>query len=235
MSWPFVLASGLAPGLSIMIYIFWKDRMNREPFHLLGLAFLTGMIAILPAIAMEMVFSRMFPGFANGNLFQIFIRAFIGVALMEEVAKMAALKYAVWKHRAFDEPFDGITYSVMVSMGFASLENVLYIWQANVTGGAYPTALLRAFTAVPAHATFAVMMGYFLGLARFDSHRSLLWQILALSTAVLFHGAYDFFLFTQEWTGTIAGAILSLLIGLYFSKRAIRLHDHAKTGWFPEE
>lgn len=235
MSWTWVLALGFAPGLAIMIYIFWKDRLNREPLHLLLLCFIAGVFSIIPAIIMEISFGRLFPELEQGNILQIAIHAFVGVGLIEEISKMYALKKVVWKSNHFDEPFDGITYSVMVSMGFATAENIAYIWQANEGTTGMATAALRAFTAVPAHASFAILMGYYLGLAKFFPQKSFLYQTIALLLATVFHGAYDFFLFTQEMTGTIIGAMISLVLGLYFSNKAIRLHGNLKEQWFPKD
>lgn len=235
MPWSWVLALGFAPGLAIMIYIFWKDRLNKEPLHLLFLCFLAGVFAIVPAIILELTFGRIFPDLENGNVLQIAIHAFIGVGLIEEFSKMYALKKVVWRSTHFDEPFDGITYSVMVSMGFATAENIAYIWQANEGGTGIATAGLRAFTAVPAHASFSVIMGYYLGLAKFVPQKSILYQIVALLLATIFHGAYDFFLFTQELTGTILGAMISLVLGLYFSRKAISIHGNLKDNWFTQD
>lgn len=235
MAWSWVLAFGFAPGLAIMIYIFWKDRLNKEPLHLLVLCFLAGVFAIVPAILLELTFGRIFPDLAQGNVLQIALHAFIGVGLMEEFSKMYALKKVVWKSNHFDEPFDGITYSVMVAMGFASAENIAYIWQANEAGNGIAVAGLRAFTAVPAHASFSIIMGCFLGFAKFVPQKSILYQTIALLLATAFHGAYDFFLFTQEMTGTILGAMLSLVFGLYYSQKAIRIHGNRKDKWFRKE
>ena len=235
LSWVWILALGFAPGLAIMLYIFWKDRLNREPLHLLFLCFLAGVMAIIPAILLEIAFGKIFPDLASGNFLQIAIHAFIGIGLIEEFTKFYTLKKAVWKSAYFDEPFDGITYSVMVAMGFATAENIAYIWKANISGAGMATATLRAFTAVPAHASFGILIGYFLGFARFKPDHSGIYQFAALFFATLFHGAYDFFLFTQEMTGTILGAIISLVTGIYFSRKAIQIHGNKKEQWFLDE
>jgi len=107
----------------------------------------------------------------------------------------------------------------MVSMGFAATENVFYVLE----GGA-SVALLRAFTAVPAHATFGILMGYFMGKAKFSSNRIKL-NIYGLALAVLFHGAYDFFLFINFIPGIWIGAFISLIIGIVLSQKAIKKHQ----------
>ena len=107
----------------------------------------------------------------------------------------------------------------MVSMGFATLENVLYVFQHGVS-----TGILRAFTAVPAHATFAILMGYFMGKAKFSKNR-IVSNLTGLLFATLFHGAYDFFLFINFIPGIFIGAFISLGIGILLSKKAIKRHQ----------
>ena len=130
-------------------------------------------------------------------------------------------RYFLFPRRAFNEPFDGITYCVMISMGFATIENVMYVMDGGVT-----TALLRMVTAVPAHATFGIIMGYYLGLKKFDSENRY-YGLKALGFAALLHGAYDFFLFINYYPGMAIGALLSLRYGIIFSRKAIKLHQQA--------
>jgi RsiW-degrading membrane proteinase PrsW (M82 family) len=104
-------------------------------------------------------------------------------------------------------------------MGFAALENVLYILQYGVS-----TGITRAFTAVPAHATFGILMGYFMGKAKFSKNRIQL-NLLGLLGATIFHGFYNFFLFINFVPGTLIGAILSLVIGTVLSRKAIKKHQ----------
>jgi RsiW-degrading membrane proteinase PrsW (M82 family) len=107
----------------------------------------------------------------------------------------------------------------MVSMGFAATENIFYVLE-----GGYQTALLRAFTAVPAHATFGVLMGYFMGKAKFAKNRIIL-NLFGLFLAIVFHGTYDFFLFIDFIPGIWVGAFLSLFVGIMLSRKAIKKHQ----------
>ena len=114
----------------------------------------------------------------------------------------------------------------MVGMGFATLENVVYVFELG-----FMTGLLRMFSAVPAHAVFAIMMGYFLGLAKFSHRHVFRYSLLALLTATLFHGAYDYFLFIAEINGVYAGiwvgSVLAFVTGIILSRKAIILHQRA--------
>ena len=82
--------------------------------------------------------------------------------LVEEYLKLTVVRLTAYRAPAFDEVMDGVVYTVVAGMGFACLENVLY-----VMGGSLATALVRAFTAVPLHAVASGLMGYSLGRARF--------------------------------------------------------------------
>ena len=150
---------------------------------------------------------------------QQFVRAFFVVGLSEEFSKYVIVRYYAQSKNAFNEPYDGIVYAVMVSMGFAAVENIFYVLEGGV-----PVALLRAFTAVPAHATFGILMGYYMGRAKFSNNR-VKYNLLGLLLAILFHGAYDFFLFINFIPGISIGAFISLIVGIILSRKAIRIHQ----------
>ena len=105
----------------------------------------------------------------------------------------------------------------MVSMGFATLENILYVMQ-----NGFATGIVRLFLSVPAHATFGVLMGYHVGLAKFDAAKRTQNMLLALFWPILFHGTFDFFLFLGNSLLHFGGAIASFIVAIYLSKRAIR-------------
>lgn len=149
------------------------------------------------------------------------IHAFMLVALIEESSKFLFVRGILYRNKHFNEPFDGIVYAVMVSMGFATFENLLYVFQEGIG-----TAVMRMFTAVPAHATFAVLMGYYLGKAKFE-HKKSHYAFYALGVATLFHGAYDYFIFISFVPGIALGALVSLIVGIWLSRKAIAIHQQA--------
>lgn len=209
------IALALAPIAALVWFFRYLDYLNKEPIKMLLRTFVFGVISIVPVFILETI-GLNFLGNVN-SLFKAFIQAFIAVALIEESAKYFFLRRYIFKSRHFDEPFDGIVYAVMISLGFAALENVMYVLQGGVD-----VALLRMFTAVPAHATFAVLMGYWVGKAKMENKPLLNW--LGLFSATLFHGAYDFFLLTDLFQGQVIGALLSLLIGILIARSAIKIH-----------
>jgi len=219
-----LLALAIGPAFTIIIFFYSKDKNDREPFGVLLMSFIAGCISILPAIILEAALPIFVPGSNGGSLISIAIYTFVIIAASEEFSKYIFLRYYAYKRPSFNEPYDGIIYAVMVGMGFATVENLLYVFNTDTLGAAWGTAGLRAVTAVPAHATFAAIMGYYVGLAKFNkqNERKLLFRGFLLATVL--HGAYDFFLFQNITIGLYAGALASLVLGVIFSMRAIRMH-----------
>jgi LPXTG-motif cell wall-anchored protein len=227
MNW---LILAIAPGVAISAYIIFKDQYNREPRRHLIISFLLGMFSVLPALGLEIAagfIQSIFPVFFTSTS-GIAINAYFFVALPEEIWKFFMLFWYAYRKKEFDEPFDGIVYAVMVGMGFATVENISYVSQYGLM-----TGIMRLFLAVPAHASFAIIMGYFMGKARFSAQKEPFLLFLGLFWAIIFHGTYDFFLFLQEShkTGTdnaslmmFLGAMVSLATGIILSKKAINEH-----------
>ncbi|GGI57640.1 PrsW family intramembrane metalloprotease [Winogradskyella haliclonae] len=215
-----LLLLAIAPILAISTYIYFQDKHEKEPLGLLIKSFLLGaFVSVLIVLVLYLITGRFIPITDKFSVWQQFIQAFIVVALSEEFSKYVIVKYYAQPKKDFNEPYDGIMYAVMVSMGFACTENIMY-----VLDGGTEVAILRAFTAVPAHATFGILMGYFMGKAKFSNNRIKL-NLAGLGLATLFHGAYDFFLFINFIPGIYIGAFISLIIGLILSRKAIKRHQ----------
>jgi len=215
-----LLLLAVAPSMIIIVYIYFKDKFEREPWGLLIKNFILGAtVSIILTFAIGRLVSDLLSPLDENAIFDMFIKAFFVVALVEEFSKYVIVRYVAQRNKEFDEPFDGIVYAVMVSMGFATLENVLYVYSYG-----FETGVLRAFTAVPAHATFAILMGYYMGKAKFSDNKFVL-NLTGLLVATLFHGAYDFFLFINFVPGIAIGAFVSLLIGILLSRKAMKLHQ----------
>ena len=222
-----LFALALAPGVAIGLYIYLKDHHEREPISLLIRAFLFGGLATLITLGISIPLSN-FIAIHENDLTEQAVHAFLIVALVEELSKFIFVRGVFYRNENFNEPFDGIVYSVMVSMGFATLENMMYVWSGGVG-----TAILRMFTAVPAHACFGVLMGYFLGKAKFE-HRKSHYAIYALLVATLFHGAYDYFWFISFVPLIWTGALASLGLAIFLSRKAIYIH-HTASPFRPQE
>ena len=166
-----LLLSALAPVATIIIYIYVKDLYEKESKRMLAYAFLLGgIVSIIITTLLYLIFDYILPSPDNSNIWQQFVKAFFTVALIEEFSKYVMVLGFLQPKTWFNEPFDGIVYAVMVSMGFAAVENVMYVLQ-----GGMDVALVRAFSAVPAHATFGIIMGFFMGKAKFSKNR--IWYI----------------------------------------------------------
>jgi RsiW-degrading membrane proteinase PrsW (M82 family)/ribosomal protein S18 acetylase RimI-like enzyme len=224
-----LIALAIAPGLAICLFIFHRDAYNREPKLNLITSFVLGALTVATAFVIEQSLN----GLADNSIAGIAIKAFFFVALTEEAGKFAVLRLYAYPRKSFDEPLDGIIYGVMISMGFATFENVLYVIQSASQGYGYQIAFLRMFTAVPAHATFGVLMGYHAGKAKFDAVHKNKFLLTGIVWAVVFHGAYDFCLFLQgkpsvnEYISDgllFSGAIISFIIGIRLSLKHINMH-----------
>ena len=208
-----LLLLAILPPLLIAYYVYQKDKYDKEPKSLIIKSFLFGCVAILPAIFLERIYDQsLFPN--------LFLYAFFGIALIEEGIKYFFLKNYMYKKEEFNEPMDGIVYAVMISLGFATVENIVYVFYY-YEDQALSTAINRMFTAIPLHAVCGVILGYFVGLAKFsEDKRPLLYKGLFL--AVLIHALYNYFIFLRD---SFIFSIIVLIIAIYYSKKAIDIHQ----------
>ncbi len=182
-----LLIVSLAPVFIILFYIYFRDKYEREPLGLLIRALLAGVIIVMPVIFVEKFLLVLNP--FQGKISSAGYNAFVVAGFTEEFFKFAALYLLIWRNPEFNEKFDGIVYAVFISLGFAAMENILY-----VSEGGIHVAVTRAITAVPAHALFGVRMGYFFGIAHmYPEIRSRYLRLSFLEPFIL-HGIYDFML-----------------------------------------
>jgi|WetSurMetagenome_2_1015567.scaffolds.fasta_scaffold297350_1 protease PrsW len=191
----------LSPVFIIAFYIYFRDKYEKEPWLMLLLAMLLGALIILPVGLCE-EFLMMIGNIFNG-IFKSFWDSFFVASLCEEGFKLLALTLLIWKSKEFNEKFDGIVYASFISLGFAGIENILYVVKSGVGVG-----IMRALTAVPAHAIFGISMGFFFALAKFypAKRKKYLWYSFLLP--FILHGFYDFIL--------ISGLNIMLLIFIPF-------------------
>jgi hypothetical protein len=186
MYYAMVAVSAVTPSLLLVWYFHARDRYP-EPQGILWATFALGVVSIVPAGLIGLPIYFLMRG-AEGFLRVAGIHAFLLAALPEELCKLGVLLGFSFRRRAFDEPMDGIVYGVVASLGFATLENIMYVW----SGGMW-MALGRAMTAVPMHAFLGAILGFYVGQARFEHGRRRRGLILkGLAIAILLHGAYDF-------------------------------------------
>lgn len=214
---PVLLALALAPVAAVILYVYYRDTHEKESVQTLLFAFFLGIVSVIPAIIGSLMGGQFFH--ISENPIMTAIYAFVVVALSEELAKYVFLRYVLFPKRYFNEPYDGIIYGVMIGMGFAALENILY-----VADGGMGVAMLRMFTAVPAHAAFGVVMGYWVGLAKFDRANQQTFLVRGLLAAILLHGAYDFFLMQSNIPALVLVSFIGLVFTVRWSIKAMRTH-----------
>ena len=209
-----MIAVAVIPPLLLMIFINKKDKHDKEPVGLLFKCAFFGALSVIFSLIGEEITMRMIPRImhSTSSIAYYAVLAFLGVAVVEETGKYLALRLATWRNPNFNYTFDGIVYSVYASLGFALVENIVYVIRF---GGS--TGLLRAVTAIPGHASFGVYMGFFYGNAKFyevagnrSKKRFNLW--MGWLTAVLLHGFYDFFAMSNMETSAIF--FFGFIIGL---------------------
>jgi len=185
-----LLFLALGPVFVIAMYVYYRDKYEKEPWRMLLVALVVGALLSIPVIFIEQFLVLFIP---EKPLENYFYSAFVVAGLTEEGFKFLAFILLIWRSQNFNEKFDGIVYAVFISLGFAGIENILYVMQGGAAVGLY-----RALTAVPAHALFGITMGYYFGLARFyPSHRKFLIS-MAFLIPFLLHGFYDFCLMAKQ-------------------------------------
>lgn len=224
----FLLALAVAPGIAVCLFVYSLNKYGRGSMRYLVLSFVLGMAATLPALLIQMLAEDVRDEPSRHSILSYAWYAYIVVALSEEGSKFLVLRCYAYPKKSFGGPFDGIVYSVMIGMGFATIENIEYVRQFGLE-----TGFSRFFLAIPAHASFAVLMGYPAGKAKSDRPHAFWLMLQGLLVAVLFHGSFDFFLFLQQKrevtkylsTGMLDfGTFASFYIAVRLAMRAIRRH-----------
>jgi RsiW-degrading membrane proteinase PrsW (M82 family) len=216
----FLLAS--FPVVVFLIVIYFRDKA-REPLSNMIKCFLGGIGSALLTLLVLAPFNGL--PFVDAYMNSVF-KAFFYAAIPEEFFKFLMLYLIIWKNRHFDQYYDGIVYAVTVSLGFAWIENMMYVFESGVGVG-----VARALISVPGHGLFGVAMGYYFAIARFRNNKNILW--LALFMPILFHGVFNSVLFSTEFS-TPMGITLLLLFFVFFLFRLWRtgirqIRNHLKT------
>ena len=210
--------SALLPVAVLLFYIYRTDPY-KEPFKQLRKAFFYGVLIVLPVSIVEAPLALLIENSPfNHTVLGSTMKAFFVAAIPEEGFKLLALWLVVRKNPYFDEHFDGIVYAVFVSLGFAALENIGYVFQS---GEDWMTvSIARALLAVPGHYAFGVLMGYFFSIYYFIN-RSRKYKYLVLVAPVLAHGIYDTLAFYSEISETMG--LIGFVLLIVFCVRLHRL------------
>ena len=183
----------IVPTIILFSYIYYKDKVEKEPIGLLIGLFFLGVLTVVGAAIGESLFIAILGFKENLSVAENFVQYFLIVALWEEGCKFLVLRTVTWNNKNFDYTFDAIVYAVIISLGFATLENIMYVLRI----GTYQVALMRALLSVPGHTIDAVFMGMFFGKAKHcqyigDKSGKTKNMLLSFFVPLLIHGTYDF-------------------------------------------
>ncbi len=223
-----LVAAALLPVLILLLFILRKDRCRPEPPGLLLKAFGLGVLSVIPALLLIELFAEL-------SLFSREIASvgdavwlsFWGAAIPEELAKFFMLWLVLRKNPYFDERMDGIVYAVCVALGFAALENVLYLFSH--AEHFMQVGISRALTAVPGHFCDGVLMGYYYSLAHFATSARARNCVLMLAAPVLVHGVYDSLVFASgvsEGGSLLLTALFCVFCYLLWKYASRRMTEH---------
>lgn len=196
-----LLTIAVLPVILLMIYIYRQDKYEKEPIGLLALAFFGGMLAIPLDFLVIYLIGLIIPPIES-----VTYTAFLQAGIPEELSKFAILMLIIWRNKNFNEYMDGIVYATFLGLGFALVENIGYVFDSEI--GGFGTAFMRAMLSVPGHFLFAVIMGYFLSLAKFNPGKKSLYLFLSFAVAALAHGLFDWLLMVSSSINAYASGIL---------------------------
>lgn len=205
-----ILSVGIAPSVALMSFFYLKDRIT-EPIPLIIRTFIFGALLVFPIMFIQYAFSA--EGIGTPFIQAVFISAWI-----EEFFKWFIFLYVIYHHTEFDAHYDGIVYVVSISLGFATVENILYLFVHGIE-----LAFTRALFPVSSHALFWVVMGYHFGKAKMNKFQYKRNLCLPLVIPFILHGMYNYVLqvvFAEWLVATISFMLLLWAYGLHRVKSA---------------
>lgn len=196
----------IIPSLILLWYVYIKDKVEKEPLYLLLVLFLGGIFACIISIFLS-ILSKQYIYFLNYaytdmNIFQIIFKVLFTIVIIEEGSKWIINYITIWRNKNFNHIYDPIVYCTFVSIGFATLENVIY----GVTFSSHGIVpiILRGFISVPSHAVFGIFMGYYLGISKnalmsnkFKQSRK--YRLLSILVPIYLHLVYNLFLVKKNF------------------------------------
>jgi RsiW-degrading membrane proteinase PrsW (M82 family) len=212
--WFFLLVLlSLIPGLFWMWWYYRQDKYNKEPFRLLAVVFLVSIPLSLLVGLFEYGIDQAYrdsgkPISQSDNFPALIIFYLLVVSVSEEVSKFAATYLIAYHNRAFDEEMDGIIYAAAAGLGFATFENLFFIFDQGPV-----VLLLRGPLSTLGHVLFSAMWGASLGLSKFDQARgrAIRRVLLGLGLAIISHAIYDLLITLGIRVSEIFALIVSIL------------------------
>lgn len=210
-----LLSVAIAPGLALLCYFYLRNQMSTEPRKTLGQSFLLGALITFPIMFIQHVLQE------EGVFTNVFVSSVIFSSALEEFFKWLVILVVIFRHIEFDDPYDGILYGAAVSLGFATVENVLYLLTFGID-----TAFVRALLPVTSHALFGVVMGYYFGKSKFaKDENATQYLVLSFIGPFVLHFIYNSILtFEGYWVYLIAPFMFFLW---WLALKKVKLaHEH---------
>ena len=223
------------PALILLGFIYMRDRKEKPPVKLMVLLLALGAGTIIPAAIAEFIGQLIVAQTDTDHQTMLLVLCFLVIGIVEELGKYLVTVCTTWKSREFQHSYDGVIYMVCASLGFAIMENILY-----VASGGIGTGILRAFTAIPLHCTVGVIMGALYAKGREAAYAGdragmIGFMAWAYIVPVFIHGLYDYLVMaasygyiSEAWVFLILGVMYVLSIFLIFYWR---LQIMGCTGW----
>ena len=200
----YLLIASIAPAFIIM-YIIYRYDTVKEPISMLVKAFFGGVLSIVITLIITYPIAHIE---LNSGVMKSFFDAFFKAGIPEELSKWIIFYWLIRKAKDFDQYYDGILYAIFISMGFALVENIMYVYSYGMV-----TAIVRSIISVPGHMLFAVPMGYYLSLSRFETGSTARFHVfLSLAIPILLHGTFDFILMYSGAKVAISPGLAVLLL-----------------------
>lgn len=212
-----VISAAVAPAIALLSFFYLKDKYETEPLSLVVKVYIFGVLLVFPIMVIQF-------GINEEMNVPSFVEAFFVSGTLEEFFKWFLVFYGAYLHEEFNEPYDGIVYATALSLGFASLENIFYLYTFGIE-----EALVRALLPVSGHALFGVIMGFYLGKGKFSTgRRKKIYLALSLLLPVVLHGTFNFLLVSS--TKYIFFYMFPFMIFLWwFALRKVRIANTAIT------
>ena len=212
----FALRLAVLPSVLLLLFVVRRNKNSRDPMSLLVWLAVLGAVSTIPAVVVELVGGVLlyYIGLESGTAVYELVNCFFIVAMIEELGKFLGMLILTWKNKNFDHSYDGVIYGVCSSLGFATLENILYVFQGGIGLG-----ILRAVTAIPLHCSCGVIMGYFYSKARENANKgegAAGNMLIAYFSAMGIHGLYDFVLSIDDTSVILCILVLILSVVLMF-------------------
>ena len=198
---PLLLSLCVIPSMLILWYIYIKDKSEKEPFYLIIILFIGGIISCLISILISIISKQYIPylnmNYYNMNIFEIFVKVFVVITLSEELTKWIINYITIWRNKNFKHIYDPIIYSACTALGFATFENIIYV--TNYHNNGIMIAIMRGLISIPSHAVFGIYSGFYLGISKNayvcdKKDKALKYKILSLLAPIILDFTFDILL-----------------------------------------